>query len=271
MYVYAHQESLSLSLKKNASALLLLVLLLLLQEARLSSGTDCTRTSGWSLHHNWDFGILASVGGLTTDATIKNSTVADTKHGGILILRKGSGTVEASSSIENVTVIGYTSETECVRCIQGSDSGCHSNLSPRSYRYAQRTKVSSISSRGYFNTYICCTNFLPRSCPFRDPTQDTVGIISAAFARSFSPGPDKKPWDSVMGYPIVHGYLNISKTHAFNFAGSSGDFCGIKSYAMSNNIKAPDANHPVYISEFSSHNVSSDGVVKLYDSPVCWW
>lgn len=111
--------------------------LLLSQEARLSTATDCTETRGWSLHHNWDFGILATVGGISTDASIKNTTVADTKHGGILILRRGSGILQASSSIDNVTVIGYTSETECVRCMVESDSGCHPNLSPRSYKYVQ--------------------------------------------------------------------------------------------------------------------------------------
>lgn len=58
-----------------------------------------------------------------------------------------------------------------------------------------------------------------------------LGIVGAVFALGYTPGPEKKPWDTLMGYPTVYGRMDTKGVMLANFGGASG--CGgVGAYAL---------------------------------------
>jgi hypothetical protein len=97
---------------------------------------ECTSTHDFTAHHCWDFGILAGLNGIPTDVVLERPVVADIKHAGILILRKGSMTAPATATVQGAVLLGASEPSECAKCRARTDLGCHPNLSKQSYRYS---------------------------------------------------------------------------------------------------------------------------------------
>jgi hypothetical protein len=51
------------------------------------------------------------------------------------------------------------------------------------------------------------------------PFTPAVGLVSATFATSFTPGPEQKPWDGVHGYQTIRGVARIDGTVFSDFNG----------------------------------------------------
>lgn len=153
--------------------------------------------------------------GIKTDVLLSNVKVADNKHAGMLILRDGSFTERAQVTMEGGVIAGQSSAKTCGICTSLGQSGCHPNPSPVSYN---------------------------RAMPFTA----SVGLVSASFAQKWSPGPDVKPWDAQMGYPMVHGRMDLNNVTFADFYGSGGCGGAFQTYAMANHPKAVDAAHPHY-------------------------
>ena len=78
----------------------------------------------------------------------------------------------------------------------------------------------------------CPTRLSKQSHNQRKPFAPSRGIVGAVFALSYAPGPEKKPWDKLMGYPTVHGRMDTENVVLANFGGSAA--CGgVGAYALS--------------------------------------
>lgn len=65
----------------------------------------------------------------------------------------------------------------------------------------------------------------------RSPFRRSVGLTPAVFALGFSPGPEPKPWDNIMGYPRVFGRTDVNNVEFSNYGGAAA--CGgAGSYAI---------------------------------------
>ena len=200
----------------------------------MRNGTrTCSQISKFVSHHNWDFGILASVQGIPTDVVIRDSIIADTKHAGVLVLRRGPFTEEAKVSLTSNVFVGSSFENECKRCRVNSDTGCHLQLSMQSYK---------------------------------DPAGPSCGLMSTAFSLAFVPGPEQKPWDKPHGYPLIHGISNATDNVFANF----GSQCGHKQYAFMNHKLMADVFHPVLFSKTKFYNVSKESKMKLTGPDEAW-
>ena len=128
----------------------------------------CTQLAGFSGWRNWDFGVLAAVRGMGTNAVIDRVAVAETKHVGLRALQVRSSssiTAEANVTVTNSAFVGQTDATACQDCPTGSEKGCAPNLS-----------IQSFSATGM-----------------------AIGMQSPSFGISYSSGPEHKPWDELMG------------------------------------------------------------------------
>lgn len=65
------------------------------------------------------------------------------------------------------------------------------------------------------------------------PFGPTIGFVGGVFAMEYSPGPETKPWDELMGYQTVKGITRVSNTTFADFKGSSG--CGVSEVSLSLN------------------------------------
>lgn len=82
----------------------------------------------------------------------------------------------------------------------------------------------------------CPTQLSRQSFNQRSPFSPALGLVGAVFALSFSPGPEKKPWDKLMGYPTVHGRMDVRNVHLANFDGAAA--CGgVGAYALASHKK----------------------------------
>ncbi|XRA97477.1 fibrocystin-like protein [Pycnococcus provasolii] len=191
-------------------------------------GSACSRVAHFTVHHAWDFGLLGM--GITANAVLSNSAFFDTKHAGVHMMRQGSFTDE------NAAVLMHDVHF-------GGDTA--SNRGGRG--------VCSCASGGYKDEGCLFPNPSMQSYPLR--SKKIVGLMASAFALGFSPGPEKKPWDKVMNYPIVHGYthVNVSSFHDF-------DQCdGISLFPISYHLATtPDAAHPVHLHSASLVNTTTD-------------
>lgn len=68
--------------------------------------------------------------------------------------------------------------------------------------------------------------------------------MSATFGLGYTPGPEKKPWDGIMGYPTIHGRMDVMNSSFVNFDGLNE--CGAENIAITNYEKNSDAFHPHY-------------------------
>ncbi len=110
--------------------------------------------------------------GISTDVKLYNTTVADNKHAGVLILKLGGMDQVANVDLIGGIIAGQSADTcnACVTLNSGgmTDSGCPPVLSRQSYNQAS-------------------------------PFGESYGFLGATFAQAFTPGPEKKPWDGLMG------------------------------------------------------------------------
>jgi hypothetical protein len=155
-------------------------------------GAPCTELSAFSTYLNWDFGLL-TMGGIATDVRLRDIVAADNKHVGLLVLRAGGLADPASVQLEGALLVGESEADVCGMCARSSDAGCHQNLSRQSYN---------------------------RATPFGP----SIGLQSSLFALEFTSGPEKKPWDHVMGYATVLGAMHVSNVTFASFKGAAG--CG---------------------------------------------
>ena len=129
---------------------------------------SCTQLTGFSGWKNWDFSVLATVRGMTTNARFDSVAVAETKHVGLraLQIRSASSiTSEANATISNSAFVGQTDPSSCQDCPTGKEVGCAPNLS-----------IQSFSATGM-----------------------AVGVQSPSFGISYTSGPEHKPWDELEG------------------------------------------------------------------------
>ena len=140
---------------------------------------------------------------------------------------------EAKVNISSNVLVGIGSE-ECNRCKSGLELGCHMNPSSQSY-----------------------SAFGPQ-----------YGLVSSTFALGFSDLPEKKPWDKVMGYQLIHGLTHVDSNIFINYNGV--DACGHEQYSFANHPKAPDAFHPHIFSNTTWENVSKAGKMMLYGADPSW-
>lgn len=69
-----------------------------------------------------------------------------------------------------------------------------------------------------------------------------------------------------MGYPLVHGRMDVHSTKFANFEGPAG-ICGVDSFAITNFWDAPDAFHPHFFHDIQKENVL---LFKLHDGSPSW-
>jgi hypothetical protein len=136
-----------------------------------NQGASCTELADFSTYLNWDFGLL-TMKGITTDLKMRNIVAADNKHTSVLILRTGGFTEDAYVELAGALFVGQSEQDVCSMCAAPADAGCHQALSRQSYNKAL-------------------------------PYGPAIGLQSSLFAIEFTSGPEKKPWDNVMGYPMV--------------------------------------------------------------------
>jgi hypothetical protein len=89
----------------------------------------------------------------------------------------------------------------------------------------------------------------------------------------FTPGPEQKPWDGLMGYPTVHGVAYVDGTVIASWQPDDQSGCpGVARYAIANHAKAPDAFHPHYFSNthLETATVSDANLLKVFGpNPGC--
>ncbi|KAK3258451.1 hypothetical protein CYMTET_32501, partial [Cymbomonas tetramitiformis] len=205
-----------------------------------SGGGVCSGAPRTVVHHCWDFGVLAGLQGLAEDVLLEDAMVADTRHAGVLILRKGTMTEQVEAAMRGGALVGASATEECRKCAVTSDPGCHPNLSRQSYARA-----------GY-----------PGGSP-------SYGLISSTFATAFTPGPEHKPWDGLKGYPTIHGVMRVTGVRLASFGPDAGS-CGAESFAIANHAKAPDAFHPHYFSGMTREDVPDQGLLRFHDADPSW-
>lgn len=133
---------------------------------------------GWlvsALHLHFlaaDFGII-STSGIITDAILRDVNILDTKHAGINLLRQADMLTKGWFRWEGGLIAGQSSTDVCTACATLSDPGCPPKFSVQS-----------------FNT--------------EQPFSPAVGMQSAQFALTFTPGPERKPYDAPMSYSVIH-------------------------------------------------------------------
>ena len=166
-----------------------------------SGGTyaACTQLAGFSGWRNWDFGVLAAVRGMSTNAVIDRVAVAETKHVGLRALQKRTSvTTEVNVTVSNSAFVGQTDASACQDCLTGREAGCAPNPSSQSFPASGRV----------------------------------VGLESASFGLKFTSGPAFENWDELLSYSLDRGQVVISNVTFSNFTGV--DACGINNTAFSN-------------------------------------
>lgn len=222
---------------ENAVAHAVLVGMML--EAR--SGAQCSRVAHLAVHHAWDFGLIGM--GITANAVISDSSFFDTKHAGVHVMRAGSFTdAKAAALMHNVHF--------------GGDSA-----SRRGGR-----GVCSCAAGGYNDEACLFPNPSSQSYPLR--TTKVVGLMASSFALDFAPGPEQKPWDKVMGYPLVHGYTHVNVSSFYDF---HDDCEGISVDPIAYHLATtPDAAHPVHLHGAALVNSTATRAVDFPAAPSKW-
>ena len=184
-----------------------------------------------------------STRGIPTDVQLRNVNVLDSKHAGVMMLRIGGFTEQAEVTWRGGVLAGQSSNDVCTACTQLSDAGCHKKLSRQSYN-----KVA--------------------------PFTPALGIKGSMFAMAFTPGPEKKPWDKMMGYAMVHGKFSVSGVTIADFLGPAGcGGSGAGTFALANHPEAPDVDHPFFFNNMNVVNVASghgQGMFKIHGPDPMW-
>ena len=64
-----------------------------------SPGASCTGVRRFAAWRNWDFGVLAGLQGIVTSVLLEEVTAVDSRHAGILVLKKGRATEDHEANI----------------------------------------------------------------------------------------------------------------------------------------------------------------------------
>ena len=64
-----------------------------------SPGAPCTGVRRFAAWRNWDFGILAGLQGIGTSVLLEEVAAVDSRHAGILVLKKGRATEDHEANI----------------------------------------------------------------------------------------------------------------------------------------------------------------------------
>ena len=64
-----------------------------------SAGAECTGVRRFSAWRNWDFGVLAGLQGISTSVLLEEVSVVESRHAGILILKRGRFTEDHEANI----------------------------------------------------------------------------------------------------------------------------------------------------------------------------
>lgn len=159
--------------------------------------------------------LLAVLQGINSDVKLTDVSFANSKHASELVLVTGAMTAIKQVSHTGGVFSGTTHPEVCTICTKPGDAGCHPYLSTKSYNQLA-------------------------------PYTSSLGLVGANFALSYTPGPEHKPWDGLMGYPIVYGRTVVSGVTFADFGGDAA--CGgVGAYAITSHAKAPDAAHPIYL------------------------
>eukprot|EP00798_Chlamydomonas_sp_ICE-L_P004619 gene4619-14814_t len=120
--------------------------------------------------------------------------VVNVKHGvfvGVLLLMSGAPIDHPVVNVKRGVFVGQSGADVCSMCPSLSKPGCHPKLSSKSYnRFGA---------------------FTP-----------SVGFVGATFAQGYATGPEKKPYDALMGYPTVGGIVKVNGTTFAEFKGATG-------------------------------------------------
>jgi hypothetical protein len=83
--------------------------------------------------------------------------------------------------------------------------------------------------------YGCPTRLSAQSKNRAMPFTPMLGIVGAVFALAYTPGPEKKPWDMLMGYPMLLGRMDTEGVMLANFGGATA--CGgVGGYALASHV-----------------------------------
>ena len=82
-----------------------------------SSAAGCTQIHGYTTAFSWDFGLITMTG-LPTDLDLIDCSFVNSKHVGVLPMRRGAMTDRAAVRYVGGSVVGVTSPDVCtVRCV----------------------------------------------------------------------------------------------------------------------------------------------------------
>lgn len=162
-----------------------------------SQAASCTLMYNFTTYMNWDYGVI-STGGISTNVTLNQVSIADSKFAGALILVSGAMTTKGTVTYQDCNFVGVSSPDVCGLCTARSgdggkpDAGCHSKVARTSYNQVFQPKDVIVSR----------------------------GLVASVFALSFSPGPETYAWDGVDGYALIHGITYVNRTTFANFWGN---------------------------------------------------
>ena len=76
---------------------------------------------------------MRSTKGISTNVELRNVSVLDTKHAGVMILRVGDFTDKAEAVWKGGLLSGQSTSAVCSACPNLTAAGCHKKLSRKSY------------------------------------------------------------------------------------------------------------------------------------------
>lgn len=77
-----------------------------------AAGARCTRVHSFTSAFAWDFGLL-TLTGIASDLRIEDSSFVNSKHAGVLPMRRGAMTEEAAVEYSGGSVVGATHDDVC--------------------------------------------------------------------------------------------------------------------------------------------------------------
>ncbi|KAG1658047.1 hypothetical protein FOA52_004206 [Chlamydomonas sp. UWO 241] len=217
-----------------------------LKSSAASRAAGCTALANATVWMSWDFGVVTT-GGIDTHVLMEHVNVLDSKHAGVMLLKRGLMHDPGEVNITGGVVAGASHPLGCSFC---------------------SVRTAGLEDGGAFTGDAGCpAKVAPTSYNRRSPFSAACGLVQANFALAFTPGPPRYPWDGLKGYPTL---LGIARHVNVTFADFPGAACGSGAYALANHGKQPDAFHPHHFWGTRLINVTEDGLLLLEDSDPAW-
>jgi len=207
----------------------------------------CTSGTRFVAARCHDYGIL-TMRGLPSDLELNEVAVLENRHMGVQPLILSAMTSVKAVKITGSLFAGVADAMGCALCQTQdfTDKTCHQNLSPKSHN---------------------------KSGTFAGST----ALVNPTFALSFSPGPDQKPYDKLMGYNVVNGSLTVTGTTFANFGSGSDAVCtptasapATVARALGNHPGNPEAFAPASLEGTILRGVPSAALFLHHDSNPSW-